>query len=120
MTDEDSSVPDDRREDELRERISLFLRRNFPQIRMHGGDAVIQDLDPDEGTVTIQLSGACSGCGLSPMTIQALKDRMTKEIPEITEVYANTGMGNVSSSPSSTGGGPSRGGGSDSSPNAPF
>jgi Fe/S biogenesis protein NfuA len=80
-------------EDELRERITNFLRRNFPQIQMHGGSAAIQDLDPEEGTVSIQLGGACSGCGISPMTIQAIKTRMTKEIPEIEEVHANTGTG---------------------------
>jgi len=80
-------------ENELRERISNFLRRNFPQIQMHGGSAAIQDLDPEEGSVSIQLGGACSGCGISPMTIQAIKSRMTKEIPEIDTVHADTGMG---------------------------
>src|SRR6056297_577343 len=79
-------------DDELRERITNFLRRNFPQIQMHGGSAAIQDLNREEGTVSIQLGGACSGCGISPMTIQAIKTRMTKEIPEINEVTARTGM----------------------------
>jgi Fe/S biogenesis protein NfuA len=77
---------------DLEERISNFLRRNFPQIQMHGGTAAIQNLDPEEGTVTIQLGGACSGCGISPMTIQAIKSRMVKEIPEIERVNAETGM----------------------------
>ncbi|MFB6158010.1 MAG: NifU family protein [Haloferacaceae archaeon] len=80
-------------EDELRERVTNFLRRNFPQIQMHGGSAAIQDLDPESGEVHIQLGGACSGCGISPMTIQAIKSRMVKEIPEITEVHADTGTG---------------------------
>jgi Fe-S cluster biogenesis protein NfuA len=88
-TDTESQSP----EDELRERITNFLRRNFPQIQMHGGSAAIQDLDVEAGTVSIQLGGACSGCGISPMTIQAIKTRMTKEIPEIEQVDANTGMG---------------------------
>jgi Fe-S cluster biogenesis protein NfuA len=80
-------------DDELRERITNFLRRNFPQIQMHGGSAAIQQLNREEGTVTVQLGGACSGCGISPMTIQAIKTRMVKEIPEIEEVHASTGMG---------------------------
>ena len=80
-------------EDELRERITNFLRRNFPQIQMHGGSAAIQHLDADTGEVHIQLGGACSGCGISPMTIQAIKTRMAKEIAEIETVKANTGMG---------------------------
>ena len=79
-------------EDELRERISNFLRRNFPQIQMHGGSAAIQGIDRETGEVTIQLGGACSGCGISPMTIQAIKSRMVKEIPEIEVVHADTGM----------------------------
>jgi Fe/S biogenesis protein NfuA len=88
-TDTESQSP----EDELRERITNFLRRNFPQIQMHGGSAAIQNLDMEEGSVTVQLGGACSGCGISPMTIQAIKTRMTKEIPEIEVVHASTGMG---------------------------
>lgn len=79
-------------DEELRERISNFLRRNFPQIQMHGGSAAIQNLDREKGEVTVMLGGACSGCGISPMTIQAIKSRMTQEIPEIDTVHADTGM----------------------------
>jgi Fe/S biogenesis protein NfuA len=78
--------------DDLEDRIRNFLRRNFPQIQMHGGSAAIQNIDRESGEVTIRLSGACSGCGISPMTIQAIKSRMTQEIPEITKVHADTGM----------------------------
>lgn len=88
--------------DDLRERIRNFLRRNFPQIQMHGGNAAIEEIDRETGEVTIELSGACSGCGISPMTVQAIKARMTTEIPEIDTVHASTGV---------TGGGHSRGGG---------
>lgn len=79
--------------DDLEERINNFLRRNFPQIQMHGGSAAIENIDRESGEVDIRLGGACSGCGISPMTIQAIKSRMTKEIPEINKVNANTGMG---------------------------
>jgi len=78
--------------DDLEERVTNFLRRNFPQIQMHGGSAAIQDLDRENGVVSIALGGACSGCGISPMTIQAIKSRMVKEIPEIEKVNASTGM----------------------------
>ncbi len=77
--------------DDLEERVANFLRRNFPQIQMHGGSAAIQDIDRETGEVHIQLGGACSGCGISPMTIQAIKSRMVKEIPEIEKVHAGTG-----------------------------
>jgi Fe-S cluster biogenesis protein NfuA len=112
--------------DDLEERITNFLRRNFPQIQMHGGSAAIQNIDREEGSVTIQLGGACSGCGISPMTIQAIKTRMTKEIPEIDTVHANTGMegnegmagGTSPSMPSDSRGGSI--GDDDEGPEAPF
>lgn len=39
----------------------------------------------------MQLGGACSECGVPPMTIQAIKKQLTKEIPEINTVHADTG-----------------------------
>lgn len=111
-----------RSEDELREEVTNFLRRNFPQIQMHGGSAAIQQLDPESGEVSVALGGACSGCGISPMTIQAIKSRMVKEIPEITKVNADTGMGGMDgghpSSPSFPGETTDNDG--DEGPQAPF
>lgn len=86
---------EDASESEVRRRIELFVVRNFPQISMHGGSSTIEHLDIEKGEVSIALGGACSGCGISPMTIQALKVRLTAEIPEITTVHANTGMDSV-------------------------
>jgi Fe-S cluster biogenesis protein NfuA len=113
-------------EDDLRERISNFLRRNFPQIQMHGGSAAIQNIDREKGSVTVMLGGACSGCGISPMTIQAIKSRMVQEIPEIEVVHAETGMqggegmsgGAGGMTPSFPGGGESSD--DDEGPQAPF
>jgi Fe-S cluster biogenesis protein NfuA len=114
-------------DDDLREEISNFLRRNFPQIQMHGGSAAIQDLDRETGEVTVALGGACSGCGISPMTIQAIKSRMVKEIPEIKQVNASTGMDGGGAGDAGFGGGgmspsfPGEGGGDDDEgPEAPF
>ena len=115
-------------DNDLRERITNFLRRNFPQIQMHGGSAAISHLDMETGEVHIQLGGACSGCGISPMTIQAIKSRMVKEIPEIETVHADTGMdGGADGDLGGTGGGmsPSFPGetsddGDDEGPQAPF
>ena len=109
--------------DDLEERISNFLRRNFPQIQMHGGSAAIRDLDKEAGEVTIMLGGACSGCGISPMTIQAIKARMVQEIPEIDTVHAETGMGGGMGGAPSEGFEPSFPGESsddDEGPEAPF
>ncbi|MES3161241.1 MAG: NifU family protein [Halorubrum sp.] len=114
-------------ENDLRERITNFLRRNFPQIQMHGGSAAISHLDMETGEVHIQLGGACSGCGISPMTIQAIKSRMVKEIPEIETVHADTGMdGGADGDLGGTGGtspsfpGETTDSGDDEGPQAPF
>lgn len=83
---------------EAREKITLFIRRNFPQIQMHGGTSDILDVNPDEGYVHIVLSGACSGCGISPMTVQAIQRRMTTEIDFVDDVVVDTGMDSLSDS----------------------
>ncbi len=110
--------------DDLEERVANFLRRNFPQIQMHGGSAAIQDIDRETGEVHIQLGGACSGCGISPMTIQAIKSRMVKEIPEIEKVHAGTGdaggMGGGGGMSPSFPGETSDDGDDDEGPQAPF
>lgn len=77
-------------EESVREDITVFLRRNFPQIQMHGGTFSIDGIDLENGRVTVVLSGACSGCGISPMTIQAIKSRMVKDVDAIEEVVART------------------------------
>ncbi|WP_136717544.1 NifU family protein [Halorientalis salina] len=114
-------------DDDLREEVTNFLRRNFPQIQMHGGSAAIQSIDRETGEVSIQLGGACSGCGISPMTIQAIKTRMVKEIPEIESVHADTGMGGNEGMAGGAGGGTSPSfpghegdGDDDEGPEAPF
>lgn len=109
-------------EDDLRERVGNFLQRNFPQIWMHGGTAAIESLDAESGTVTLQLGGACSGCGISPMTVEAIKGRMAKEIPEIETVHASTGQESMGAPQRGSMGGPSRGQAhsSDEQPDTPF
>ena len=77
----------------LADQIDRFLLRNFPQIGMHGGDAAIEAIDEESGEVWLRLSGACSGCGISPLTIQALKSRLVAEFDPIDTVHAETGMG---------------------------
>ncbi|SFG12105.1 Fe-S cluster biogenesis protein NfuA, 4Fe-4S-binding domain [Halopelagius inordinatus] len=84
------STPDGA-EESLEERIDLFVRRNFPQIQMHGGAAGIDAVDEETGTVWISLTGACSGCGISPMTVQALKSRMVAEFEAVSDVHVSTG-----------------------------
>ena len=80
-------------DDDLEARIGAYLSRNFPQIQLHGGDAVIEALDEEAGEVWLRLTGACSGCGISPLTVQALQSRMVAEFEELSAVHAETGLG---------------------------
>jgi Fe-S cluster biogenesis protein NfuA len=75
----------------LERRLHRFMSRNFPQIAMHGGTAGIEGIDEETGEVWVSLGGACSGCGISPMTVQALQARMVAEFDEVSEVHATTG-----------------------------
>lgn len=70
--------------------VAAFLRRNFPQIAMHGGSAAIQDVDTETGVVRIQLSGTCGDCGISPMTTRAIQSRLPMEIDEVRKVHVET------------------------------
>ncbi|WP_254530319.1 NifU family protein [Natrinema gelatinilyticum] len=98
-------------EDAVREDVSLFLRRNFPQIEMHGGDSSITEIDLDERRVSINLSGACSGCGISPMTTHAIQQRLPTEIDAIDHVSVSTGLDGLADQGSS---------GRDVPPDTPF
>lgn len=70
--------------------VASFLRKNFPQIAMHGGSAAVQDVNPDSGEVWIQLSGTCGGCGISPMTTEAIQSHLPMEVASVTEVHVET------------------------------
>lgn len=75
----------------LEDRVKTVLRRNLPQITMHGGEASVLEVDHDRGVAHVRLTGTCSGCGISPMTIRAIETRLPAEIPEIDRVVAETG-----------------------------
>lgn len=78
------------REEELRDQVQTFLSSNFPQIQMHGGSASIESMDVEEGELWLSLGGACSGCGISPMTVTAIQKRLPEEIPQFSVIHVDT------------------------------
>ena len=74
----------------LAQQLERFMQRQFPQIAMHGGNAGVERLDEETGEVWLTLGGACSGCGISPLTVQALETRMLGEFDELAVVHAST------------------------------
>ncbi|ELZ78099.1 NifU family protein [Haloferax larsenii] len=63
-----------------------YLSNNVPQIQEHGGFFEIQDVDEDAGEVTVAIGGACSGCGIAPMTMKAIRHRLPEELDDISKV----------------------------------
>jgi Fe-S cluster biogenesis protein NfuA len=63
-----------------------YLSNNVPQIQDHGGYFEIEDVDEASGEVTIAIGGACSGCGIAPMTMRAIRHRLPDEIDEVSTV----------------------------------
>ena len=59
-----------------------------PSVAMHGGRVELQDFD--EGIATIFMSGACSGCAMSSLTLHACIENMLKYY--IKEVVAVKGV----------------------------
>ncbi|MFC6963157.1 NifU family protein [Halocatena marina] len=63
-----------------------YLSNNIPQIQEHGGHFEIEDVNDNTGDVTVAIGGACSGCGIAPMTIKAIEQRLPTEIEGVSNV----------------------------------
>ena len=60
-----------------------------PALQADGGDVVLMGVDED-GTVNLQLVGACGGCPMSTMTLKAGIERiLTDRVPGVTAVIAS-------------------------------
>ena len=59
-----------------------------PALQADGGDLILLGVD-DDGTVNLQLVGACGGCPMSMMTLKAGIERiLTDRVPGVTSVNA--------------------------------
>lgn len=59
-----------------------------PALQADGGDLVLLGVD-DDGTVNLELVGACGGCPMSMMTLTAGIERiLTERVPGVTSVNA--------------------------------
>lgn len=70
----------------MREKVEEVLEKVRPMLQRDGGDVELVDVQ-DDGVVKVRLTGACSGCPMSTMTLKnAIEETIKKEIPEITSV----------------------------------
>jgi len=70
----------------LREKVEKVLERIKPMLQRDGGNVELIDVQPD-GVVKVRLTGACSGCPMSTMTLKnAIEDTIKQEVPEVKSV----------------------------------
>jgi len=72
----------------VRDRVEAALNKIRPSLQADGGNVVLVDVTKD-GIVKVKLTGACSGCPMSQMTLKmGIEKAIKKEVPEIKEVVA--------------------------------
>lgn len=71
----------------MKEKVEAVLARIRPALQADGGD--VELVDVSEGVVKLKLTGACSGCPMSTMTLRmGIERALRAELPEIKEVVA--------------------------------
>ena len=75
-----------RPDEEIIKDIKSVLEKNVKDnVAMHGG--MINFLSYENGVVTLQMAGACSGCAMSKTTLHEGVERMLKHyVPEVNAV----------------------------------
>ena len=72
----------------MKEKIEEALKQIRPALQADGGDVEFVDVD-ENGEVKVRLTGACSGCPMSQMTLKQGVERLLKEqVPGITNVIS--------------------------------
>ncbi len=70
----------------MRERIEKALSDIRPALQADGGDVELVDVE-DGIVVKVRLTGACSGCPMSQMTLkQGIEQHVKKAVPEVLSV----------------------------------
>jgi Fe/S biogenesis protein NfuA len=74
----------------VEERVAQVLEKAVnPAIAMHGGRADLVAVE--DGTVFVQLSGGCQGCGLATVTLsQGIETSLKEAVPEVERVVDTT------------------------------
>ena len=77
-----------RTKEQIVEEINSIVEKNIqPSVEMHGRVINLQDFDMDTGVALMLMSGACSGCASSSVTLKLGVENMLKHyIPEVNAV----------------------------------
>ena len=76
--------------DEIVKDIKTVLEEKVaPSVAAHNGSIGFINFASDTGVATLKLSGACSGCAMSKMTLQQGVERLLKHyVPEVNALLA--------------------------------
>jgi len=70
----------------MEDQVKAALENVRPMLQADGGDVEFVSVD-DDGTVSVRLTGRCSGCPMSQMTLKnGIEGYLKKEIPQVTSV----------------------------------
>ena len=71
----------------MREAVEAVLDKIRPSLMRDGGN--VELVDVNDGVVKVKLTGACSGCPMSTLTLKmGIEQILKQEIPEVKEVVA--------------------------------
>jgi Fe-S cluster biogenesis protein NfuA len=74
-------------EKEIKDKIENALDSIRPYLEADGGNVEVIDLI--EGTLQVELKGACKNCSMSMMTMKAgIEETIKRAVPEVKEVVA--------------------------------
>jgi Fe-S cluster biogenesis protein NfuA len=74
---------------DMHNRVEDALDKVRPALRADGGDARVVACDEENGSVSIQMLGACKGCPLSQLDfVYAIESLIKREVPEVREIVA--------------------------------
>jgi Fe-S cluster biogenesis protein NfuA len=72
----------------VKRRVEEVLNQLRPELQAHGGDVELVEVTKDQ-LVRVRLTGACSGCPMSALTLaMGIERALRREIPEIKGVVA--------------------------------
>ena len=80
------SITDCMSAENIEQQARSFVDSEVPQIEQHGGSFEIREVDPEAGTATVAIGGACSGCGIAPMTMKALRHQLPDSVDGLDDV----------------------------------
>ena len=70
----------------MEEQVKAALENVRPSLQADGGDVEFVSIN-DEGVVSVKLTGACSHCPMSQMTLKmGIESYLKKEVPQVKEV----------------------------------